>query len=169
MLKEWIETGRVLSQTKIRGVESVGPLRVVGVRKTCARGDIGSSMDAAFAEAKQKLPRHGLPTDGEMISVYHRCDTKAQTFDYTSGFAIPDKTGAVPADLSSWSLPMTKALCAEHIGSYDHLGNAWSAAYQFARYKKFRQSRAGVFEIYKNDPTETPPAARRTEICLPLK
>ena len=53
MLKEWIETGQILSQTKIRGVESVGPLQMAGVRKSCAMSEIGPSMEAAFAEAEK--------------------------------------------------------------------------------------------------------------------
>ncbi len=168
MLKEWIETGQVLSKTKIRGVESVGPLQVAGVRKTCLLSEIGPSMDAAFAEAKQKLAAHNLPTDGQPISVYHDFKMKAQLFDYTTGFVIPD-SATVPSELSPWSLPATKALCVEHVGSYDHLGNAWSAANQFVRYKKLKQSKAGAFEICKSDPKETSPAELRTEIYLPLK
>ena len=169
MLKELIETGRLHSETKIRGVESVGPIRMAGVRRTCALREIGPSMDAAFAEARRKLSQHDLPTDGAAMSVYHNCNLKTQIFDYTSGFVLPDASNSVPAELSSWSLPRTKALCVEHLGSYDHLGNAWSAAYQFARYKKLKQSKAGAFEIYKNDPKVTSPAELRTEIYLPLK
>ncbi|MBI2478626.1 MAG: SRPBCC family protein [Planctomycetia bacterium] len=169
MLKEWIETGRVLSKTKIRGVESVGPLRVAGVRKKCLLSEIGPSMDAAFAEAKRKLAAHRLPTDGQPISVYHDFDMKAQVLDCTSGFMIPESATTVPSELSHWTLPATKALCVEHVGSYDHLGNAWSAAHQFARYKRRKQSKAGAFEVYKNDPKETAAADLRTEIFLPLK
>jgi effector-binding domain-containing protein/uncharacterized protein YndB with AHSA1/START domain len=169
MLKEWIETGKVLSKTKIRGVEPVGPLRVAGVRKKCLLSDIGPAMDAAFAEAKPKLDAHNLPTDGQPISVYHDFDMKAQVFDITSGFVIPETSATVPAGLSHWSLPATKALCVEHVGSYGHLGNAWSAANQFARYKKLKQSKVGAFELYKNDPKDTAAADLRTEIFLPLR
>jgi len=126
-------------------------------------------MDAAFAEAKLRLAEHNLPTDGEMISVYHDFDMKAQVFDYTTGFVIPESAATVQSELSHWAFPTTKALSVEHIGSYDHLGNAWSAANQFARYKKLKQSKAGAFEIYKNDPKEPASADLRTEIFLPLK
>jgi effector-binding domain-containing protein len=126
-------------------------------------------MDASFAEAKQKLAQHGLPTDGTMLTVYHNCNLKTQMFDYTSGFALPDSANSVPTELSRWSIPQTRALSVEHIGIYKHLGNAWSAANQFARYKKLKQSRVGTFEIYKNDPNETETANLRTVIYLPLK
>ena len=110
-----------------------------------------------------------MPTDGQPISVYHGFDMKAQVFDYTTGFVIPATAATMPSELSHWSLPATKALRVEHIGSYDNLGNAWSAANQFARYKKLKRSRAGAFEIYKNDPEETAAADLRTEVYLPLK
>ena len=169
MLKELLETGQILSKTTIQGVDSVGPLRMAGVRKTCSVSDVGPSMEAAFSEATQKFQQAGLSTDGEGITVYHKFDLKAQTFDYTSGFLLPDSAGSVPADLTSWSIPHTKVLRTEHIGSCDNLGNAWSAANQYVRYKKLKQSKILTFEIYKNDPHETSPADLRTEIYLPLK
>ena len=82
---------------------------------------------------------------------------------------VSDSADPLPAELASCSIPKTKALCVEHVGSYDHLGNAWSAANQFVRYKKLKQSKLAPFEIYRNDPREVAPADRRTEIHLPLK
>ena len=168
MLKEWMETGQIHSQTKIRGIESVGPLRMAGVRKTCSIREVGPSMEGAFAEAAQALSQHSIPTDQGAMSVYHKFDMKAQTFDHTSGFMVPDAAD-LPSELSSWSIPSVQALCVEHIGSYHNLGNGWSAAHQYARYKKLKQSRVGTFEIYRNDPDNTAPSDLVTEIYLPLK
>lgn len=169
MLKELIETGAIQSKTIVHSAEPVGPLRVAGVRKTCAMKDIGPSMDASFAEAREQLAKHNLPTDGDMISVYHDCDLKTQMFDYTSGYVLPQSTGEVATELSSWSLPACKALRVEHIGSYTHLGNGWSAANQVARYKKMKQSKVGAYEIYRNNPKDTPKGELKTDIYLPLK
>jgi predicted transcriptional regulator YdeE/uncharacterized protein YndB with AHSA1/START domain len=169
MLKEWLETGKVLSETKIHGLEAVGPLRMIGVRKVCAMSDIGPSMEAAFAEATEKLAASNLRGKNEGISVYHQCDTKAETFDYTAGFVFPESAGTTPSGLSSWSIPSVQALRVEHIGSYENVGNGWGAAYQYARYKKLKEAKTGTFELYKNDPNETPPAELRTEIFLPVK
>jgi predicted transcriptional regulator YdeE len=169
MLKEWIETGQILSRTSIRGIESVGPLQMAGVRKTCSIHDIGPSMEAALDEAKRNLSAHDLPTDGEVISVYHKFDAKAGVFDYTSGFILPESGNTVPPDLSSWSIPSVRALVVEHIGSYEHLGNGWSAGHQYVRYKKLKQSNNSPFEICRNDPQHTPAAELRCEIYLPLR
>ena len=130
--------------------------------------EIGPNMEAAMAEAKQKLSQHGLPTDGAGISVYHKLNMKDRIFDFTSGFVLPSIDG-VPAELSSWSIPAMNALCTEHIGSYENLGNGWSAANQVVRYKKLKQSKVGCYEIYRNNPGDTAPADLRTEIFLPLR
>lgn len=169
MLKEWIETGQVQSTTCIRGVKSVGPLQMVGVRETCFISEIGSSVETALAEVKYVLAEHNLPLDGERISVYHKIDFKTQRFHYTCGVLLPSTVDSVPAGLSRWCIPAMQALAVEHVGIYEHLGNGWNAAIQFARYKKLKQSKVGTFEIYKDDPQRTSLEELRTEIFLPLK
>ena len=167
MLKEWLETGEIQSTTNIVGVEQMGPLQVAGIRRQCAIKDIGETMGDALCKAQQAIQKGGLPSDGEVVSVYHKFDIKAQQVDYTSGITVPASTAA-PEGLSLWSLPETRALRVTHVGSYENLGNAWSAAQQFTRYKKLKQRHAPL-EIYKNSPEDTPPAELRTEIFLPIK
>lgn len=168
MLKEWIETGEVLSQTRICGVESVGPLQVIGVRASCAAADMSSSMEQSFAKLHDTLDRHGLPKDGQLLSVYHCVDMKRKTFDYTAGLTVPAGTDT-PPEMSAWSLPAAQALKVEHTGSYQNLGNAWSAAYKYAEHKRMKQSKAGTFEIYLNNPEQTAEADLRTDVYLPLR
>lgn len=169
MLKEWIETGKINSQTKVKGMVSVGPLTMLGVRDKCRVADVGASMEAAFNKAAKLFQQHNLPTTGGMISVYTCFDMKAGMFDYISGYVVPDSVQCQSSELARWSLPAGQAFSVEHIGSYNHLGNAWSAANQIARYKKLKQSRIGTFELYKTTPPETPDAELRTEIYLPLR
>lgn len=169
MLKEWIETDTILSTVNVRGIESVGPLRMAGVRKTTSIQQIGESMKESFCEAEEAFKKHGLPIEEAGISVYHKFDMKAGTFDYTAGWLLPESAGDVPAEMASWSIPTVKAFRVDHIGSYDNVGNGWSAAHQITRYKKMKQSKVGTFEIYRNDPGDTEPADLQTEIYMPLK
>ncbi|MEQ9409163.1 MAG: GyrI-like domain-containing protein [Fuerstiella sp.] len=169
MLKEWLETGQIRSQTHITGIVDAGPLRMAGVRKTCSMKDIGPSMQQACEEASQKFQAAGLPTDGQRISVYHSYDMKAQVVVYTTGLTIADSQLPVPEGLSEWSLPACRAFGVEHIGSYEHLGNGWSAAHQHVRYRKLKQKKIATFEIYKSDPATTPEEELRTDIFLPLR
>ncbi len=168
MLKEWIETGQVLSQTRVAGIESVGPLHVVGIRTQCSAADIGPSMEQTFKQLRAAIENGSLPQGGELMSVYHKVDMKRRIFDYTGGCVVPAGT-TPPTSMTSCSLPAGRALKVEHTGSYHHLGNAWSAAYQHARYKKLRQSRGSSFEIYRNSPQDAPEAELRTDVFLPLR
>ncbi|MBI1313593.1 transcriptional regulator [bacterium] len=170
MLKEFIETGDVLSTTTIVGVEPVGPLQMAGVRRSCTLAEIGPAMTSAFGEAKEKFCQLGLPADGGgAISVYLDWDLKTQTFDFISGFLLPESfTGSV-GGLTRWSTPQVSAFRVDHTGRYDHVGNAWSAAHQVARCRKHKIRKSGTFEIYRNDPDQTVPADLKTEVYLPLK
>ena len=169
MLKEWIETGTILSTVNVRGIESTGPLRMAEVRKTTSIQQIGESMKESFCQAEEAFKKHGLPIEEAGISVYHKFDMKAGTFDYTAGWLLPESAAEVPAEMASWSIPTVKAFRVDHIGSYDNVGNGWSAAHQITRYKKMKQSKVGTFEIYRNDPGDTEPADLQTEIYMPLK
>ena len=168
MLKEWIETGDLQSKLTFRGTIKVGPIKMIGVRKSCTFDNIGPSMSEAFANAEKKFADNNIPIDGKGISVYHKMNMKAKTFEYTSGFIVPEST-TTPAGAEEWAIPEMNAYVVEHLGRYEHLGNAWSAANQHVRYKKMKQARCGAFEIYENNPDNTEPADLRTDIFLPLK
>jgi len=170
MLKELIETGEVLSTTTIGDVEPVGPLQMAGVRRSCTLAEIGPAMTSAFEEVKEKFCQLDLPTDGGgAVSVYLSVDMKKQEFDFISGFLLPESFSGSVGGLTRWSTPQVNALRIDHTGRYEHVGNAWSAAHQVARYRKIKLRKSGAFEIYRNDPEETAPADLQTEIFLPLK
>ncbi len=170
MLKEFIETGKVQSQTKILGVEQVGPITMVGLRRSCSLSEIGPSMQAAVGELLPLLEKQGISQDSELMSAYHKFNLKTQTCDYTIGKILHlEAEPHVNAPLEVWSCPPTKALCVEHLGDYNHLGNGWSAANQYVRYKRLKQSGCSAFEIYTNDPHNLPTEQWCTKIYLPLK
>lgn len=168
MLKDWIEEGHIKSTTNIVGIQPMGPFHVVGVRQQCQLPEISSTMDGAFGEARSKLQQHGIDTNLELISVYHDLSPKTQRVDFTAGFLFGSPIQG-PSELSTWSLPAVQALRVDHHGCYGHLGNGWSAANAYARYKKLKQSKVGAFELYKNSPENTAPEHLLTEIYLPLK
>lgn len=168
MLKEWIETGHIKSKTEAIGIQPMGPFQVVGVRRQSTLAEISASMDAAFADAKSRIEAAGLNAHAEMVSVYHKLNMKTQEVEYTAGLLFGEKV-EVPAGCESWELPEVQAFRVDHRGTYEHLGNAWSAANQIVRYKKLKRSKVGDFELYKNDPNHTPPEDLLTEIYLPLR
>lgn len=170
MLKDWIETGSIPSQTKVHGVEPVQPFKMAGVAGSSSVDDIGASMEQSFATARAAFERLGLSTSSDMISVYTKFNVKAGSFDYISGFVIPADREIPPSSgLTTWSLKRSKAFRVEHIGSYRHLGNGWSVANQVARFRKLKMCRTGTYEIYRAAPPQTSEDNTITDIYLPLK
>ena len=169
MLRDLIEKGEVLSRTEVIGIEEVPAMTVCGVRESCRTEEIGAAMDRVFAKAKSSLQGHGVASDGEMISVYHPVDIKQGRFDFTGGYSLNAADAASLADLARCELPATRALHVRHTGSYHHLGNAWSGAHQYARYKKIKLAKGESYEIYRNDPTSTPESDWITDLYLPIR
>jgi effector-binding domain-containing protein len=168
MIKQLVEQGRIDSKVENKGVVDIGPVHVAGVRRSCAFDEIGPSMQQAMADAASRLAAAGIDTSGELVSVYHRLDIKRQRFDYTAGYVL-DRPVSGSAEIDVWNLPRGRALRVDHTGDYHHLGNAWSAAQQFARYNKLKPCKQGAFELYKNDPRQSPPSEWLTEVYLPLR
>lgn len=169
MLKEWIETGSISSKVDVRGVESVGPIRMAGVGNTCSVEQIGPDMERTMGKAKEVLAQNDLPAE-QGIAVYKKFSMKKGLFTYIAGYVIPEFAPAQIGDLEMWALPTVNAFRVDHIGCYSHLGNGWNAANQITRYKKMKQSKVGAFELYRRGPNETDnPAEYETEIYLPLK
>ena len=167
MLKEWIETGKIRSQTEVKGVQPIGPIKMAGVKNSCEFKKLPQTMDADYEKCNGEFERHGISKEKGMMSVYHKFDVKKQVMEYTCGYMV-DRELDIPG-INNWSIDTAQALRVDHVGSYDHLGNAWSAANQVARYKKLKQSKVGTFEIYRNTPNDTEPENLMTEIYLPLK
>ena len=171
MLKEWLETGSVTAGTTIRGVINADALHMIGIRSTATWETLGESMNQTFSEARDKMTAANLPVSGEMISAYHKFDMKNLIFDYTGGFLVSGETiqqlhGALPDGLSIWSTPPGPALHVEQTGGYEHIGNGWSAAHQYVRYKKLKQAKTATYEIYRNHPLKPiVPGCGQTSIC----
>lgn len=167
MFKEWVETGEVLSQTEVQGVQPVGPLRMAGIRQTCSLDEIGPSMQAVYPKVCQAFEKQSLPI-GEGIAAYHQFDMKRKVCEYTAGFTI-DPTTSVQPDLEIWELPAVSAIKVIHRGSYSHLGNGWSAAFMYQRYRKLKPSKLSCFERYINSPSEVPEKELETHIYVPTR
>lgn len=170
MLSEYIETGKVLSRTDVRGEETVGPLEVVGVRASCPLPDVGSSMTESFTKVQSLFATHALTATEPAVSIYHKFDFVTRQCEYTCGYAVPQSAEQPPAPLVKHIIPAVRALGVRHTGSYRHLGNAWSAGHQFARCRKLKlNKKVHPFEVYRSDPQVTLEADWVTDIYLPLR
>lgn len=169
MLRDLIETNHIPSRCVVHGKKGIGPIRMAGIADRCSVFEVGNSMETAFNRARAEFQRLGLPTDGDMISVYTKFRMAAGQFDYISGWTIPANCDVPASALKTWTLPAGPAFQVDHIGSYSHLGNAWSVANQLVRHQKLKQQRTGTCEIYRTTSPDTPDNDLLTEIYLPLR
>jgi len=169
MLKEWIETGTVASKTHIEGLIQFPSQTVIGLRGHCHLSDIGRAMENTIGEASDRLAKAGIETDGGWMSIYNNLSLSHGDVQYTSGVLVP-ADHVKPDGLVTQTVPATSAVHVTHVGKYEHLGNAWFAAYQNARAMQ-RKVAAAVpgFEIYETLSPDTPSEQAKTNVYLPVK
>lgn len=164
MLKEYVETGDVLSETKIVGIVDVPGMEYVGVDGESSMAEIGDSFPHTMCKLKELVA--DLEPNGQPGAVYRKVDLKKQHCEYTA--FVPVKTAA--GNTAAGSIKACKAIKVVHQGSYDNLGNAWSTAMSYQRYKKHKPlKKQYCFELYPSDPETTPEKEIVTEIYVPIR
>lgn len=168
MLKEYVETGAVKSQTQIEGIVDAPGFHYVGVEARCNNDQMGPSMQKTMPAAHQAATDAGAELSGPPGTLYHDFNMKEKTCHYTS--FVPIATQQDVAGAKSGSVGPCRALKIVHRGTYDHLGNAWTTAMAYQRNKKLKpdKSRCG-YEFYPNDPADTPEEELITEIYVPVR
>ena len=165
MLKEYVETGSIMSSTDIAGVVDTKAIHWVGTRAEAAMDELGDSMQQSLPQALQGAQQAGTEIAGPPGVIYDNMDIKNQRCRYTAIVQVTE-----PAGDTSGTIDAGKALKVVHTGCYDHLGNSWSTAMTYQRHNKLKPSRTQApYEIYINDPADTPEAELVTEIYLPLR
>ena len=168
MLKELVETGAVNSNTEIVGIVDVPQAHWLGVETRCSMDDIGKSMSESMPTADKIAKDNQIQLQGPPGTLYHNVSFKKQTCHYTS---IVQTAKPVQLDgVQTGTICACRAIKIVHTGHYDHLGNAWSTAMAYQRYKKLKMNKSQCgFEFYPNDPCETPETEWITEIYVPVK
>ncbi|TRX66472.1 GyrI-like domain-containing protein [Carboxylicivirga sp. M1479] len=169
MIKDQIEKGKIDSEITINGVDELESFNYVAINKTCLMADVGSSMKEAFGQINTLCESESIEHDWA-FSIYHQFDFTKPDCNYSSG--VPLKHEVECGDEFKRGIyPGIKAVKVSFKGDYEHLGNAWAAAYSYLRYKKLKANKKiDPIELYLNDPTkETDPANWLTAIYIPIK
>ncbi len=135
MLKEYVETGTVISQVEIMGVNSIPVTPYIGFSKTCQLKEIGDVMLGCYQQLNTFLVDNSLPTDIIPFAVYDYLDKDTQKVHFTAAVPVPANTPDSDS-LTYGELPAMEALQINHLGRHTHLGNAWSTGMIYARNKK---------------------------------
>ncbi len=168
MLKEYIETGAINTDTEIKGVIDRESLHYFGKRNTVSFKEIGPTMEKDLAELGGLLASADLPQPEQVFSMYHTWDMVKGTCDYTAGF-LYDSPQQAKEGFEHGQLAAHKALRVDHKGPYRHLGNAWSAAMGYVRSRHKTNKAVPTYEIYSNNPQEVSESDLQTQVYIPIK
>ncbi len=155
MLKEYIEEGKVHSQLNFKGENSFPGCDYIAIKRSTNMDNIGTDMSADFEKLWTYMDDKKDLINGLPFSIYHKWDMVRGGVSYTSGVPVSKVPDDLPAGMISGSIPATQVHTIEHVGSYKHLGNAWTTQHSMMRNKEFKAIK-GIhpFETYVNDPSE---------------
>lgn len=127
---------------------------------------------AAFERVGTMFATRGLlPQARGMVGIYYDnpAETPVEQLRAHAGIIVADDF-AMPDDLEDIKIPAMRCAVLEHKGSYATLAAAYDELYcDWLPSSGEEPADHACFEVYLNDPSNTPAAELRTDICLPLK
>lgn len=170
MFKEYMETGKILAKTKIQGLKEADGFFYVGYRKESTMEQMPTVMVQDFSSLNQLVSQGQLPKPDLAISFYHKFDMTGDKVVFTSALAYKKSVTDVPEGLQSGEIQRHKSLQVMHLGSYEHLGNSWTAAMMYQRHKKIKTNKSiDMYEVYLNSPHEVSTENLKTLINIPAR
>ncbi len=169
LLKDYVEDGEVHSQLNFLDPRDYAGCDYVGIRRTCTLNDMPSLVQQDFERLAPWAAQTCL-NPAEMFCIYHKCDPAKGHCNYTAAVPFEDKPDNIPTDFIIGSQPPTRLYTLEHVGPYEHLGNAWSTLHSMIRAKEIKVIKGyHPFETYGNSPQDTEPNKLITHINFAIK
>lgn len=138
------------------------------VERTCSMdpADISNEMGSAFQQVWAFMEASAIKPVGSALSVYYTYDPDTMTF--RAGFTVAREDMAKAGDDEKADVtPAGRALHFVHKGSYATLRDDYGLMMQHLKDNGLEASGPG-WELYMNDPSETPEAELLTECYLAL-
>lgn len=169
MLKEFLETGEVLSEIEMLGKVEKPGFHYLGVRRSSSIDELPKIMQQDFERIQKYMQEGKIKNSNQMISFYHKFDFMRNQAIYTNAVVYESQQGSY-TELQSGYVP--KHHCAQvlHTGAYENIGNAWSAIMNYQRYEKLKANKnIPWYEWYVNSPKQVEKRNLKTSINLPIK
>lgn len=169
MLKDYLETGKIHSDTEVTGCHSKEGFFYLGIDKESSIVDMPDIMSKDFEQLMAWAEASELPEPKEVISFYHKYDLINEHCKYTSAL-VYDEQPKNTKNLTSGQVFDHQVLQVVHNGPYKYLGNAWSTVMAEQRSKKLKiNKKVSWYERYTNSPADTAEQDLITEINIPIK
>lgn len=169
MLKAYVETGEVPSKLDFVGNRSFDGSKYVGIKTHCDIDEVGPQMESDFTALGGYVAESKAEMKG-MMTIYHKWDIPKGKVSYTAAAGVSEIPSDLPSNFVSGEIPAASSYVLKHTGRYQHLGNAWATLYTMMRNKEIKHNKKiDPFEIYLNNPQDTPEKDLETEIYFPVK
>ncbi|MEM1294026.1 MAG: SRPBCC family protein [Verrucomicrobiota bacterium] len=170
MLKARLETGTVPSKLEFPGQSTFDGVTFLGVRTRCPIPDMGTNMMRDFGKLGEWMTEKEIAPAGDFLSIYHKWEPVKQIVEYTSAIPVESVPTDLPDSFLNGSIPSCDTFPIRHTGSYQHLGNAWSAGVHRSRNRIIKQSKLiHPFEVYETIPGSVPDDETITAVHFPLR
>lgn len=130
-------------------------------------GAIAASIEKAFAQLTEAVARAGVRTSGPPRAHYNYRDGAQVSFELGFPIVPKDMPAARRAGLGVGQTLSGKALTMVHEGPYADLSGAYRTLERDLRSRGLSGG-GDTWEVYLNDPDDTPPAKLQTQIFWPI-
>jgi len=169
LLKDYIQDGEVHSKLEFPGKKTYNGCKYIGIKTTCAVSEVGDRMSKDFEKLMSFFDDKREIISAEPLSIYHVWNPVKDKVEYTCCVPVNQEIKELPNGFVTGTIPKMSAHVVEHTGTYNHIGNAWSAQISRERSKKFKKVKKGEpFEVYLNSPKDTAPNNLRTDVYFPV-
>lgn len=170
LLKDYVEDGKVHSKLNFTGKETLSEQEYIGIYTSCSMDEMGKKMSEDLPRIMEFMNSSGIEIGGAPFTQYSKWDIKNGRVEYTSGIPVKSAPANLPEGFSAGKIPATPVYTLEHVGPYQHLGNAWTTLYSMQRSKEIPVNKAiHPFETYVNNPNEVDATELVTRVHFPLK
>lgn len=129
--------------------------------------EIRRTIEHAFAQLTEAIARGGVRAKGAPRAHYHYRDGAETGFELGFPIVADDASAAKRAGLGVGQTFSGNAFSMVHEGPYAELSKAYKRLEQELSAQGFSGS-GDTWEVYLNDPDNTPPAELRTQIYWPI-
>ena len=170
LLKDYAENGAVHSKINHLGTGTYPGCNYIAITRNCSMDEVSHVMEADFNRLMDFANTNPGFRPQDALSIYHKWNFKNKRVKYTAAVPYDQEPGNLPEGISKGKIPEIKTYTVEHVGPYQHLGNAWSTLYAMHRNKEFKPVRnIHPFETYGNNPKDTAPKDLITRIHFAVK
>lgn len=169
-MKDFAEDGEIHSKLNFKGEEAFKGCTYVAIKRSCPMSESAKTMEADFTRLMQMARSRENFEPHHAFTIYHKWDMVKGQVSFTAGVPYNGDPGELDSDMTLGSMPDMKVYTLEHVGPYEHLGNAWSTLVTMQRNKEYKlDKKIHPFETYGNSPKDTDPKDLISRIHFAVK